>query len=35
MIMTDEQQQQLMATMLQDGTTAYDYVMSWPEADQP
>lgn len=32
---TTEQQQQLMATMLQDGTTAYDYVMSWPEADQP
>ena len=30
-----EQKQQLMATMLQDGTTAYDYVMSWPEADQP
>lgn len=32
---TTEQQQHLMATMLQDGTTAYDYVMSWPEADQP
>ena len=24
-----------MATKLQDGTSAYDYVMSWPEADQP
>jgi hypothetical protein len=33
--MTDEQKQKLMATKLQDGTTAYDYVMSWPEADQP
>ena len=31
----EEQKQQLMATMLQDGTTAYDYVMSWPEEDQP
>ena len=30
-----EQKQQLMATMLQDGTTAHDYVMSWPEEDQP
>jgi len=26
---------QLMATRLQDGTTALDYVLSWPEADQP
>ena len=32
---TTEQQQQLMSTILQDGTTAYDYVMSWPEAVQP
>ncbi len=32
---TTEQQQQLMAARLQDGTSAYDYVMSWPEADQP
>jgi hypothetical protein len=30
-----EQKQQLMAARLQDGTSAYDYVMSWPEADQP
>ena len=30
-----EQKQQLMSTMLQDGTTALDYVLSWPEADQP
>ena len=29
------QKQQLMSTMLQDGTTALDYVMSWPKADQP
>ena len=29
------QKQQLMATRLQDGTTALDYVLSWPEADQP
>ena len=32
---TPEQQQQLMAARLQDGTSAYDYVMSWQEADQP
>lgn len=32
---TDDQKQKLMATILQDGTTAYNYVMSWPEADQP
>ncbi len=25
----------LKTTMLQDGTTALDYVLSWPEADQP
>ena len=30
-----EEQQLLMDTKLQDGTTAYNYVMSWPEADQP
>jgi hypothetical protein len=32
---TEEQKQQLKATLLQDGTTALDYVRSWPEADQP
>ena len=31
----EEQQQQLMAIMLQDGMTALDYVLSWPKADQP
>ena len=31
----EEQKQQLMATKLQDGTSAYDYVMSKAEADQP
>ena len=31
----EEQKQLLMDTKLQDGTTAYNYVMSWPEADQP
>lgn len=31
----EDQKQQLMTTKLQDGTTAYDYVKSWPEADQP
>lgn len=31
----EEQKQQLMATRLQDGTTALDYVLSWPEEDQP
>jgi len=30
-----EQKQLLKATMLQDGTTALDYVMSWSESDQP
>lgn len=30
-----ERKQQLMTTRLQDGTTALDYVQSWPEADQP
>ena len=33
--MSEEQKQQLMATRLQDGTTALDYVLSWPEDDQP
>ena len=32
---SEEQKQQLMAIKLQDGTSAYDYVMSWPEEDQP
>ena len=32
---TEKQKLQLMATRLQDGTTALDYVQSWPEADQP
>lgn len=31
----EEQIEALKATILQDGTTAYDYVMTWPEADQP
>ena len=31
----EEQQQHLMAIMLQDGMTALDYVLSWPKADQP
>ena len=31
----EEQTETLKTTMLQDGTSAYDYVMSWPEADQP
>lgn len=30
-----EQKQLLKATRLQDGTTALDYVLSWPEAAQP
>ena len=29
-----EQKQLLKATRLQDGTTALDYVLSWPEEDQ-
>jgi hypothetical protein len=32
---TKEQKQRLMTAKLQDGTTALDYVLSWPEADQP
>lgn len=32
---TEDQKLQLMATKLQDGTTALDYVLSWPETDQP
>lgn len=35
MIMTDEQQQQLKATTLQDGMNAWDFVQSKAEADQP
>ena len=30
-----EQKQLLKVTRLQDGTTALDYVLSWPEEDQP
>ena len=30
-----EQERQLKVTTLQDGTTALDYVLSWPEEDQP
>ena len=33
-IITEDQKLQLMATKLQDGTTALDYVLSWPESDQ-
>ena len=32
---TSEQEQQLKSTTLQEGMTALDYVLSWPEADQP
>lgn len=32
---TEEKKRQLMATTLQEGTSAYEYVMSWPEANQP
>ena len=32
---TSEQQQQLKATILQDGMNAWDYVQSKAEADQP
>lgn len=31
----EEQVEILKTTKLQDGTTAYDYVTSWPEVDQP
>ena len=31
----EEQIETLKATILQDVTNAFDYVMSWPEADQP
>lgn len=31
---TAEQKQQHMTTKLQDGTTALDYVLSWPKDDQ-
>ena len=30
----EEQIETLKTTKLQDGTSAYDYVMSWPEEDQ-
>ena len=32
---SEKQKQKLKTTILQDGTTAYDYVMSWPKVDQP
>lgn len=32
--MSEEQKQQLIAIRLQDGTTALDYVLSWPEAER-
>lgn len=32
--MNDKQIELLKATRLQDGTTALDYLLSWPEADQ-
>ena len=32
---TEEQKQQLQNTKLVDGTNAWDYVLSWKEADQP
>jgi len=32
---TDDQKQKLMATTLQDGLNAWDYVLSKAEADQP
>ena len=35
MIITDEQQQKLRTTTLQEGMNAWDYVLSWSEADQP
>jgi len=31
----EEQIETLKTAKLQDGTSAYDYVMSWSEADQP
>ena len=31
----EEQIETLKTTKLQDGSTAYDYVMSWPKEDQP
>ena len=31
----EEQIETLKTTKLQDGSTAYDYVISWPEEDQP
>lgn len=35
MDISEKQIELLKATELQDGTTALDYVQSWPEADQP
>lgn len=34
-VINDKQIETLKSTRLQDGTTALDYVLSWPEADQP
>ena len=34
-IINEKHIETLKATILQDGTTAYDYVITWPEADQP
>ena len=31
----EEQIETLKTTRLQNSTSAYDYVLSWPEADQP
>jgi len=32
---SEKQIELLKTTILQDGTSAYDYVMSWPEEDKP
>lgn len=34
-VINDKQIEILKSTRLQDGTTALDYVLSWPEVDQP
>lgn len=34
-VVNEKHTELLKATKLQDGTSAYDYVMSWPKADQP
>jgi hypothetical protein len=34
-VINDKQIETLKSTRLQDGTTALDYVLSWPEVDQP